>query len=71
MTPTFKGVLGAAVIGIAALLPATAVAGATPTAPKGPKPQCQASETHICTPPPDVKAKPPKGYKIPKVPRGY
>jgi len=71
MRTTLKAVATAALIGLATLLPGTASAGATSPVPAAPKPQCQASESHLCPPPPDVKAKPPRGYTIPKKPPGY
>ena len=72
---TLKGAIGAALIGVAALLPGTALASATPTAPAAPKPKCQEAENRLCPPEyatgSDVKAKAPRGYRVPKIPRGY
>ena len=47
------------------------MAAAAPMAPQAPKPTCQEAENHLCPPPMDVKAEKPRGYQIPKKPRGY
>ena len=64
--------LAATFIGLAVLLPGTAVAAAAPSfAPLSPKPRCQAADNQLCPPGMDVKAQAPRGYKMPKKPKGY
>ena len=71
MSTTLKAIV-ATLIGVAVWLPGAAVAGATPTvAPLAPKTKCQVADNQLCPPPLDVKAKKPKGFNMPKVPRGY
>ena len=66
-----KATFGAAAIALVASLTGAPPANASPVNPMGPKPKCQAAENHLCPPKMDTKAKPPRGYKIPKKPRGY
>jgi hypothetical protein len=71
MKKTLKGALGAALVGLVVAAPGTALAGAATAVPKAPKPKCEAAENRLCPPEMDVKAKAPRGYKIPPKPRGY
>lgn len=71
MTNSLAARFGAVMLGIAVLSPGTALASATAPVPQAPKPQCQAAEAQLCPGGMDVKAQPPRGYKIPKKPKGY
>ncbi len=71
MKKTLKGALGAALVGLVVMSPGTALAGAATAVPRAPKPKCEAAENQLCPPKMDVKAQPPRGYKIPKKPKGY
>ena len=62
---TAKGAIGVALIALTGLSAGTAVAGAAPAV-------CKPTATEQCIVAPTlVKAERPRGYKMPKIPKGY